>query len=242
MVGGMIGAVVRGVVLGAGLLTGSHPAASCAYPMLSLQQIAQRAPDAVVADVTRERPDATGGYTSTLRIRGVIKGRSPGPALALTGLGLLDETCSGGPRLRTGGRYVLFLTSGGSGQNANWFLYDFDGGVYQLASGETWYPPDEPGGEPQSQQVPAAELIRRVGAYAHTDPDRIQSLIDSLNLPEAFDAQPLHPTSRHSRIPGWIPRSFPSRAQSLSVAAVAIMLAGLVYLVWRVPPQRSGRV
>jgi hypothetical protein len=212
------------------------PRAACTYPMLSLGQVAQAAPVAIVGDVFREQSDDAGGYTSTLRVLGVVKGRSPGPAVRLQGLGHLGDNCMGGPRLPLGGRYLLFLAPEPAGGDTRWSLVDQDGGVYQMTSQGALFPPAVPAGTPELQPIPAAELVRDVGSAARLNQAHVDDLVSSLNLAETIDAPPRAPV-HHSLLP----TSMPPQTLSLAIAAAAVMLAGLTYLLWRQPPRQARR-
>lgn len=204
--------------------------AACSYPIFSLDQIVQRAPVAVIADVLRERPDDAGGISSTLQIRGTLKGRPPGPAVMLSGLGQIDSQCAGGPRLQRGNRYVLFLSRDRETPDAVWSLVDADGGVYQLTSAGVRFPPEHAGGSPQAMSVPPAELVRDIGLLVRGNAARIEDLITTLNLPEQIDEPPSAAKSQslQARL-----SSLPRRETGLAIAAAAVLTAGLAYLLWR---------
>ena len=208
--------------------------AACDYPILPLGQIAQRAPVAVVADVIRERADDTGGFTSTLRVRGTVKGRPPGPVLALGGLGLLDSQCSGGPRLPRGNRYLLFLAADGQGANLSWSLFNLEGGVYQLGLAGARIPPEQSGGRPQTLAIAPAEMVRDAGIVAGEDAGKIEALIAAVGLAETLDLPPAAPPAKP------LLARLPRRDSLLAVAAAAILLAGLTYLLWRPRDLRLG--
>jgi hypothetical protein len=214
---------------------GSIALAACTYSVLSLGQVAQQAPVAVIGDVQREQPDGAGGFVSTIRVRGVIKGRPPGPYVRLSGLGHLAQDCQGGPRLARGGRYVLFL-SVAPGADPTWSLFDQDGGVYQLTAQGTRTPPDRGGDAPQLRAIAPAELVRDAGIMAGADSARIEDLIQTLNLSETVDAPPPSPASHRS----WWPPHPPPQALLLAIAAGAVTVAGLTYLLWR-PPTKPMR-
>lgn len=202
-------------------------AAACSYPILPLGQIAQRAPVAVVADVIRERPDDTGGYSATLRVRGTLKGRPPGPVLQLSGLGLLGNQCSGGPRLPRGNRYLLFLAAEGQGANLVWSLFNLEGGVYQLSPTGARLPPEQSGGRPQTLAIAPAEMVRDAGIVAGEDPGKIEALVAAAGLAETLDPPPAAPPAKP------LLARLPRRESLLAIAAAAILLAGLTYLLWR---------
>jgi hypothetical protein len=202
--------------------------ATCSYPILSLGQEVGRAPLIVVADVARERPDGSGGFFSTLRIRGVLKGRPPGPDVTLYNLGHPSGACDGGPRLPRGGRYMLFLNGDPTDPNSVWGLVDVDGGVYQIAADGVRTPPEHPGGQPGRLPVAQAEFIRDVGTLAGTDAARVEGVISSLGLAETVEQAAPAPSEQKS-----IFDRLPRRETSLAIAAGAVLIASLTFLLWR---------
>lgn len=218
----------------AGVVTGVPPvsagAAGCSYPILSLSEVTQRSPTAVVASVVREQPDGSGGFTSTLRISGLIKGGAVPPVITVNGLGRLAEDCQGGPRLHRGSRYVLFLAREGAEPNLIWSIVDAEGGVYQIAADGVRFPPDHPGGAVMPVALAAADLVRNVGIIAGADPARIEDLVTTSALPETLDAPLSAPTAQHA----WYARlaALPRRETSLAVAAAAVLIASLTFLLW----------
>jgi hypothetical protein len=204
-------------------------AAACDYPILPLGQEVGRAPLIVVGDVNRERPDGAGTFTSIVRIRGVLKGRPPGPDVALTGLGHPDGDCAGGPRLPRGGRYVLFLTGDPTQPNAVWGIVDVDGGVYQLALDGVHGPPQQPNGKPELLVEAPADLVRDVGRLAGTDSGRVEDIVSSLGIPEDVQTVGAEPETEHKSLLDHLP----NRQTSLAIAAGAVLLASLTFLLWR---------
>lgn len=226
---GVVAAVVVGLPLIA-IAPIQRAVAACDYPILPLGQEVGRAPLIVVGDVTRERPDGAGSFTSTVRIRGVLKGRAPGPDVALYGLGHPGGDCSGGPRLPRGGRYVLFLSGDPTQPNAVWGIVDIDGGVYQLALDGVHGPPQQPNGKSDLLVEASADLVRDVGRLAGTDSARTEDIVSSLGIPE--DVQTVAtaaPTGDHKSIFDHLP----NRQTALAIAAGAVLLASLTFLLWR---------
>lgn len=227
----VLGAVA--VVVGALLLIAAGPvqrvAAACDYPILPLGQEVGRAPLIVVGDVTRERPDGDGSFTSTVRIRGVLKGRPPGPDVALSGLGHPAGDCSGGPRLPRGGRYVLFLTGDPTQPNAVWGIVDVDGGVYQLALDGVHGPPQQPNGKADLLVEAPADFVRDVGRLAGTDAGRVEDLVSSLGISDGVQTVASASAGEQKSLLDRLP----NRQTALAIAAGAILLASLTFLLWR---------
>lgn len=226
-----------GALLVCAALAGNVPAAradGCALTPLTLGDAARAATAAIIVDVAAEKGDEIDGYTSTLRVRGTLKGQPFGPALALGGLGHPGGACDGGPRLLPGGRYVLLLepAAGAPPGTAHYTPVGADEGVYALTAQGTRFPPDHDGGQPQLLPIPAAEFARDVGSAAGADPARIEAVIDALNLSEALDAPPAT-ASTAAASPNWVP----SRYVTLAAGLAVLVAAGVVALLWR-PGQR----
>ncbi|HZU77614.1 MAG TPA: hypothetical protein VFA70_12675 [Dehalococcoidia bacterium] len=208
--------------------------AACDYQILQLGDVVQQAPLIVLADAIREQRDLVGGYTTTVRVLGALKGRMNAPELAVGNLGHLDIDCQGGPRLPRGGRYVLFLTRAGNDPSSAWSLVDQEGGVYQLTSAGVRFPPAQTGGPTQLLPIPAAEFIRDVGdSLLRDDPARIESLISDNQLPETLPSRSAA-TAAPAEKP-WYER-LPRRGTAVAVAGLAVLLASLTYLLWRPAP------
>jgi hypothetical protein len=210
-------------------------AAGCAAPVLSLEQMTRQASTALVVTVTSETGDDLKGYTSTLRIEGALKGLPPGPAMKLTGLGYPGGACDGGPRLLSGGLYVVFLAKldNAPAAQAAYALADGDQSVYTLTSRGTLFPAQTAGAAPQLQPVASADFARDVGDIAETDQSRIEALIAALGLPETVDGLPAPapaPAKAATSVP---PRWLPSRDVVLVIGIAALVLALLVALLWQ---------
>ena len=207
--------------------------ATCAVPVLSLEQITQQSSTAVIAAVTDERGDPADGYTSTLHIEGALKGLPPGPALKLDGLGHPNGDCGGGPRLVAGPLYVLFLTKldNAPPAQAAYTLTDSDESVYTLGSNGTIFPAEKDGGTPQLQPVAPAVFARDVGALAGTDSSRIENLIAALALPDTLSGASSPVIA--ARSPSGPPRWLPSRTAMMAVGVGALTLALLVLVFWQ---------
>jgi len=215
----------------------AHAAAACDYPILSLADATHQAQTAVIADVIRERPAPANGYDSTLRVAGVIKGRSTGPVVTINGLGHLEDDCTGGPRLTRGNRYVLFLAWDEGAPAATWGLIDGEGGVYRLAKDGVRFPPDHALGQPQQVAIASADFVRNVGILAGADQSRIEALISQLGLSETFDRSAADSPSDQKSLFDRLPK----RETLVAVAAAAVLFASLVYLLWRPSEPRLPR-
>ncbi len=204
--------------------------ASCALPILPLADATRQAPTAIIADVIREQADETGGYTSTLRVVGLIKGRATGQAITIAGLGHAEDDCLAGLRLTRGNRYVLLLTHSGPDSAPVWALSDGPGSVYQLGTAGVQFPPERAGGQPQSVQISAADFVRNVGIITGADHARIEDLIGQLGLSETTEAVAAPATADRSFL-SHLSR-LPRRETSLVVAATAVLVASLLFLLW----------
>ncbi len=211
-------------------------AAACSYPILSLSEVTQRAPNAVLASVIREQPDGSGGFSSVLKISGLIKGRPLSPVITINGLGHPAEDCNGAPRLQRGNRFVLFLSREGQDANTIWSVVDAVGGVYQLTSAGVRFPPDQPGGQPQQVALTPADFVRNVGIISGADPARIEDLVNSNGLLYSLDRGSSLPAEHHSLFD-----RLPRRETSLAIAAAAVLVASLTYLFWRPAGPRFSR-
>ena len=235
-----VGALVIGAAaLAAGSVAraNDHAAAACDYPILSLADATHQAQTAVIADVIRERPAPANGYDSTLRVAGVIKGRSTGPVVTINGLGHLEDDCTGGPRLTRGNRYVLFLAWDEGAPAATWGLTDGEGGVYRLANDGVRFPPDHALGQPQQVAIASADFVRNVGILAGADQSRIEALISQLGLSETFERSAATASSDQQSLIDRLPK----RETLLAVAAAAVLFASLVFLLWHPSEPRLPR-
>lgn len=204
--------------------------AACGAPPLQLGQEVGRSPLIIVGDVIRERPGDAAGLDSTIRVRGILKGRAPGPDVALLGLGHPQGGCTGGPRLPRGGRYVLFLNGDPTDPNAVWGLVGGDDGVYQLATDGVHGPPQQPNGKPELLVEAPADLVRDVGRLAGADSALVEDIISSLGIPEGVQpAVAPAPATEHKSLLDRLP----NRQAALAIAAGAILLASLTFLLWR---------
>ena len=229
--------LIGAAALASGSVARANAHAACDYPILSLADATHQAQTAVIADVIRERPDPANGYDSTLRVAGVIKGRSTGPVVTINGLGHLEDDCTGGPRLTRGNRYVLFLARDEGAPAATWGLTDGEGGVYRLANDGVRFPPDHALGQPQQVAISSADFVRNVGILAGADQSRIEALISQLGLSETFDrSAAASPSDQKSLID-----RLPKRETLFAVAAAAVLFASVVYLLWRPSEPRLPR-
>ena len=233
-----VGALVIGAAaLAAGSVARANAHAACDYPILSLADATHQAQTAVIADVIRERPAPANGYDSTLRVAGVIKGRSTGPVVTINGLGHLEDDCTGGPRLTRGNRYVLFLARDEGAPAATWGLTDGEGGVYRLANDGVRFPPDHALGQPQQVAISSADFVRNVGIVAGADQSRIEALVSQLGLSETFDRSAAPSPSDQKPLIDRLPK----RETLLAVAAGAVLFASLVFLLWHPSEPRLPR-
>ncbi len=202
--------------------------AACDYPLLPLAQLVQQTPVIVLADVIRERTADGASFVSTLRVLSALKGRTATPDISLAGLGHLNLDCKGGPRLLRGNRYVLFLSSSGADSAAVWSLTDHEGSVFQVTNAGVSFPPEQPGGNPQVLPVAPAEFLRDVGiSLLGDDPARIESLIADNGLVETVERPPVAPAQKP-----WYQR-LNRQNTAIGVAGAAVMLASLLFLLWR---------
>lgn len=218
------------VLVGGRAATAAPAQAGCNYPINTLEQEVRAAPVVVLADAVREQQDNLGSFATTLRVLGTLKGRVTTPVIRIGDLGHVAIDCQGGPRLSRGNRYVLFLSGTGPDANVTWSLVNAEGGVYQIAADGVRFPPQQAGGTPEQSNIPPAEFLRDVGSSLLRDnPAEIEGIIQSLNLPETVSSAAA-PAASPER--PWYER-VPRREAAVAVAGGAIMLASLIFLLWR---------
>jgi hypothetical protein len=120
------------------------------------------------------------------------------------------------------------LNRDGDGQNAAWSMVDAEGGVYQIGPGRVRFPPAQAGGASQTVAITPAELVRNVGIASGVDSSRVEALIGDLGLPDTIDTA----TAAQAQKSRSVFTQIPSRETALAIAAGAILLASLTYLLW----------
>ncbi len=115
-------------------------------------------------------------YDSTVQVGLVLRGDSSN-SIEILGLGALGADCSGGPRLRTGERVLLFLGEGWGGPA--WRIGP-DGGKYLLQNGEAFV--EQLFGIDDSREAPRdeIELIAEISELTGTPPIVIDQHVDAL--------------------------------------------------------------
>jgi hypothetical protein len=202
--------------------------AVCDYQILPLAQLVQQTPVIVLADAIRERTADGASFITTLRVLSALKGSTSTPDISIGDLGHLDLDCQGGPRLLRGNRYMLFLTRSGADPAVVWSLSDFDGSVFQITNAGVRFPPERPGSTPQLLPVAPGEFMRDVGvSLLGDDPARIESLIADNGLVETIERPPVAPPQKP-----WYQR-LDRQNTAIAVAGGCVMLASLLFLLWR---------
>jgi hypothetical protein len=190
--------------------------------------LAQQAPVIILADAIRERTADSASFVTTLRVLSALKGRTSTPDISVGDLGHLNLDCQGGPRLLRGNRYVLFLSRNGADLAAIWSLTDHEGSVFQVTNAGVRFPPERAGGNPQLLPVAPAEFMRDVGvSLLGDDPTRIESLIADNGLVETIERPPPAPSEKQ-----WY-RRLDRQNTAIAVAGGAVLVASLVFLLWR---------
>lgn len=148
------------------LLPMGRSAVACSLARATLDQAAREAEIIIVGEVTSERRVQSGThpvYESTVRVGATLKG-SADREIALSKLGILDSDCTGGPRLRTGERVLLFLY--------DWqglTIYAHEDGRYLLTRETAKTRLDPP--------IPLEGALRRVAAITDAPRDQLDAAL-----------------------------------------------------------------
>jgi|GEM_PF-2919453 len=155
----------------------------------------------VVAEEADQSPSGGEAFKSTFRVVATLAGEPP-TDLVLANLGYLGADCSGGPRLREGDRFLLFLTTQraapmGEGHlpTGEWRVDAVGMATFLLDEGEAWFTQR---GEPDEDEsaVSAEALLREVGAALDSDATEVERAITFANggeLPPQVAERPTNP-------------------------------------------------
>ncbi len=140
----------------------------------------------VIAEEPEQSPSGEGAFNSTFQIVATLSGEPPAD-MVLANLGYFGADCSGGPRLREGERFLLYLSTQKAapmGVNhlptGEWRVDAVGMAAYLIDEGEAlFYPMGNP---PDEEPAVAAEvLIREVGDALESDPTEVERAVTFAN-------------------------------------------------------------
>ena len=172
-------ALVCALVAMAALAPGlAKPAAACSpsYGHFTLEDRAEQAEIVIVGEVITEQaiedlydyPPSY--YESTIRIAATLKG-NPEPEITLSPVGYFGPDCSGGPRLPTGERVMLFLSE----YRGDLRMFGLEESKYTLVEGEAIIFYSEP--TLSREPIPVEDAFRRVAAITGATDEQLAAAL-----------------------------------------------------------------